>query len=293
MCGRYAAGKERDALALEFEVDSVTNRELPPRWNIAPTAPIYIVRDEQTEGTRTRLLEVAMWGLVPRWATDMSIGAKMANARCETVASKPSFRVAFARHRCLVPVEGWYEWAAADMSVPSRLRRPKQPYFFQTVEGADVGASSALAGIYEWWQDPADQSAPPSLSAAIITTDAYGHLAEVHNRTPVLVGRDQWDAWLDPNPAAPAVNVLDSLLSQLQTIPVKVHPVSTRVNSARNELGPELIAPIDLNDDSTDRERDGAGSDGQGSRIRRDSTPATGASSHRDAEGDADQVLLF
>lgn len=276
MCGRYAAGKERDALALEFEVDTATARVLPPRWNIAPTAPIYIIKDESAEGKRTRHLDVAMWGLVPRWAADMSIGAKMANARCETVATKPSFRAAFAQQRCLIPVDGWYEWAAADMSLPARSRPPKQPYYFQS--GHEPGASSALAGIYEWWHNPVDSAAPPLLTAAIITTDAYGHLADVHSRTPVLVGREQWDVWLDPDPAAPASGILASLLSRLPTIPVTIHPVSTRVNSARSDDS-GMVAPIAL----------GAA---QADAPTATSSAATGVSTRADG-GDPDQVLLF
>ncbi|MEY5144911.1 MAG: hypothetical protein RL745_278 [Actinomycetota bacterium] len=273
MCGRYAAGKERDALALEFEVDAATNRMLPPRWNIAPTAPIYIVKDEQSALQRIRHLDVAMWGLVPRWAADMSIGAKMANARCETVATKPSFRAAFARQRCLIPVDGWYEWAAADMSVPARIRPPKQPYYFRA--GTDRSVSAALAGIYEWWRDPSQPDAPPLLSAAIITTDAYGHLADVHSRTPVIVGRDQWDAWLDPDPAAPAPAVLESVLNCLQSIPVVIHPVSTRVNSARSD-DEGMIEPVVVTPASP------AAADPSGMAV----SPGPG-------EPDPDQLLLF
>jgi putative SOS response-associated peptidase YedK len=243
VCGRYAAGKERDALAVEFEVDSATSRHLPARWNIAPTAPIYIVKESGDGGIPARELTVAAWGLVPSWAADISIGGKMANARCETVGQKPSFRSAFARRRCLVPVDGWYEWAAADRTIAAKARPPKQPYYFCAPPTS--GASTALAGIYEWWRDPTDPDAEPLLSAAIITTDAYGDLAKVHTRTPVIVPPSMWAQWLNPHPSTPAATVLAELVAALPDTPVTIHPVSTRVNSARiDDAG--LVVPIDL-----------------------------------------------
>jgi hypothetical protein len=129
------------------------------------------------------------------------------------------------------------------MTIAAKARPPKQPYYFCAPPTS--GASTALAGIYEWWRDPTDPDAEPLLSAAIITTDAYGDLAKVHTRTPVIVPPSMWAQWLNPHPSTPAATVLAELVAALPDTPVTIHPVSTRVNSARiDDAG--LVVPIDL-----------------------------------------------
>lgn len=231
MCGRYALSADRDALALEFEVDAVTDTHLPPRWNIAPTSDIYIVK-ARPEGPQTvRELVVARWGLVPSWAKDESIGSRLANARAETVAEKPAFRRAFRERRCLVVCDGWYEWLPVAPTVPgSRVK--KQPYVM-TVQGRP---HAAFAGLYEWWRPPgSDPEQPALLTANLLTTDAVGAAAQVHDRMPVVLDRDLWAAWLDPAGAAAAPDVLAHAIAALPEQPVLVRPVSPEVNSVRNE----------------------------------------------------------
>ena len=237
MCGRYALSADRDALALEFEVDAMSETQLPARWNIAPTSDIYIITERLTSGIRQREMVVARWGLVPSWATDPSIGARMINARSETVASKPAFRRAFAQRRCLIPADGWYEW----QQVRTAGGKPvKQPYFLR---GAD-GHMAAFAGVYEWWRAPgAGDDAAPLLTAALLTTDAVGAAAAVHNRMPVLLQRQMWPGWLDLS-ATPdsAAHVMAEAVAALPSVAVSTHSVSTAVNNARVE-GAALIEP--------------------------------------------------
>ena len=232
MCGRYALSADRDALALEFEVDAVTTSQLPPRWNIAPTSDVYIVKERVADGVVTRELVVARWGLVPSWAQDASNGAKLANARSETVAVKPSFRSAFAQRRCLLPADGWYEWMP--VAVHNGKMR-KQPYYF-SVDGV-----AAFAAIYEWWR-PRDATADvePLLTASLLTTEAVGPAADIHARMPVLLPQRLWSAWLDPLTSQPSTEVVSSAVAALPTADVRIRAVSMAVNQVRND-GPHLL----------------------------------------------------
>lgn len=231
MCGRYALTADKDALALEFEVDAVTDVQLPPRWNIAPTSDIYIVRECLDNASEVRELVVARWGLVPAWAKDESMGARLANARAETVAEKPAFRSAFKQRRCLVMCDGWYEWLPVQPST-TRGRVSKQPYLM-TLAGQP---HAAFAGLYEWWRPPgADPSGPALLTANLLTTDAVGVAANVHDRMPVLLSQHMWSDWLDPDGGARASAVLSSAIAQLPEQPVEIRPVTPELNSVRND----------------------------------------------------------
>lgn len=231
MCGRYALSADKDALALEFEVDATTEVQLPPRWNIAPTSDIYIVRERQEGMERVRELVVARWGLIPAWAKEESIGARMANARAETVAEKPAFRSAFAKRRCLVLCDGWYEWLPAQPAATG-ARQPKQPYLM-TVAGRP---HAAFAGLYEWWRAPGtDPDAPALLTANLLTTDAVGVAAKVHDRMPVVLDQHAWAAWLNPEGGSGAPTVLARAIADLPAQPVTIRPVTTDVNSVRND----------------------------------------------------------
>jgi len=198
-----------------------------PRFNIAPTQDAPVVR-QRTEPKRERTLQFLRWGLIPSWAEDIKIGARLINARGETVAAKPSFRSAFRKRRCLVPADGFYEWRADG--------KAKQPYLIARRDGA----SFAFAGLWERWT-PKEKPAEPAFidSYTIVTTEANTLLKPLHERMPVILAPEHYASWLDPE-AAEA-----DLLALLRPAPEELlhyFPVSRRVNAARVDV-PELIEP--------------------------------------------------
>jgi putative SOS response-associated peptidase YedK len=250
MCGRYASARSRIELLEEFTVErDRTDEPLKPDYNVAPTKPVYAVmtrqpRDEEPAGQAGsqagqphRELRVVRWGLVPSWAKDISIGSRMINARSETVSEKPAFRNAFAKRRCLLPADGYYEW----QQPPAGTKAPKQPYF---IFRPDLGVLS-FAGIYEFWRDrslPGEDPAAWLLTAAIITTTAPDELGEIHDRMPMVIDRASWGDWLDP--ANTDAGDVRALLAPAATHGLTSYPVSLAVNSVRNN-GPELIEQAD------------------------------------------------
>ncbi|HEY9474781.1 MAG TPA: SOS response-associated peptidase [Mycobacteriales bacterium] len=227
VCGRYVLARDTADLAAEFGVDDAEPASAPG-YNVAPTTPVPVIVDRHSEdGERTRLLRVCRWGLVPSWARDTSGAARMINARVETVASKPAFRVALARRRCLVPADGWYEWAVG-LDVPGRV-----PYYLTPKDGSPL----AFAGLYEVWRN-----GPRRLTTcAIITTAATGQLARVHHRMPLLLRPDQWSAWLDRRMAtAPLSDPDPDTIASLE-----LRAVGAEVGNVRNQ-GPELLTPVPL-----------------------------------------------
>jgi putative SOS response-associated peptidase YedK len=244
MCGRYASFREDQQIADEFAIASVADdvRLLPPSWNLAPTDPVRIVvdRPERLEdgarGALVRQLRTARWGLVPSWAKDPSVGNRLINARVESLLDKPAFKRPFAVRRALLPADGYYEWQPA---VPGALTPTKQPYYLHPADGGPL----ALAGLYEFWKDPTKADDDPALwlaSATIITTAATGELARIHDRRPLMLRRDAWDAWLDP--AVGAAGAMDLVHDPAPEIVAT--PVSTAVNAVAHD-GPELIRPVD------------------------------------------------
>jgi putative SOS response-associated peptidase YedK len=255
MCGRYASARKRIELLEEFAVarDRV-GEPLDPDYNVAPTKSVYAVlsrvppsgeresdaapaSDGAQAGDAVRQLRVVKWGLVPSWAKDPSIGSRMINARAETVDAKPAYRKAFARRRCLLPADGYYEWQAAEVAD----RTVKQPYFISRTDGESL----AMAGIYEFWRDrslPEDHEQAWLWTAAIITTDAPDELGRIHDRMPMIIDKSRWADWLDPANNDPAD--LRELLVPAVSGGLAWHPVSTQVNSVRHN-GPELIEPIE------------------------------------------------
>ncbi len=242
MCGRYASARSRIELLEEFAVQrDRTDEPLRPDYNVAPTKPVYAVltrqpRDEPAKPA-ARELRVVRWGLVPSWAKDVSIGSRMINARAETVSEKPAFRNAFARRRCLLPADGYYEWQAP----PAGTKGPKQPYF---ICRPDHGVL-AFAGVYELWRDRALPSEDPAAwlwTAAIITTTAPDELGEIHDRMPMVIDRASWTDWLDP--ANTDAGDIRALLAPAVADGLISYPVSLAVNSVRNN-GPELIERAD------------------------------------------------
>ena len=173
------------------------------------------------------------WGLVPFWAKDVKIGSRMINARAETVAEKPAFRRAFAKRRCLLPADGYYEW----QSMPGAA---KQPMYITRADGRSL----AFAGLYELWRDPAvgrDDEDAWLWTATVITTSAPDELGMIHDRMPMIIDPASWDDWLDP--ANSDVADLRALLAPAAASGLTTYPVSTEVNSVRNN-GPQLIEPI-------------------------------------------------
>ncbi|HEX9066716.1 MAG TPA: SOS response-associated peptidase [Streptosporangiaceae bacterium] len=245
MCGRYASARSRIELLEEFEVQrDRVDEPLQPDYNVAPTKPVYAVmtrtpraRDQdpgrQDKSEPARELRVVRWGLVPSWAKDISIGSRMINARAETVSEKPAFRNAFAKRRCLLPADGYYEWQPP----PAGTKGRKQPYF---ICRPDHGVL-AFAGLYELWRDrslPEDDPAAWLWTATVITTSAPDELGEIHDRMPMVIDRASWADWLDPgNTDAADVRALLAPAAEHGLI---TFPVSLAVNSVRNN-GPELV----------------------------------------------------
>ena len=260
MCGRYASVRKRTELLEEFGVlrDRVA-QPLEPDYNVAPTKPIYAVltrragddRDAAGDGApggtagrdgaeeaapaAARELRVVRWGLVPFWAKDLSIGSKLINARAETVATKPAFRRAFARHRCLIPADGYYEWEK--VGDPAKPR--KQPHYIHRADGGVL----AFAGLYELWRDkslPDDHANAWRWTATIITTRAEDEVGHIHDRMPMVIEPARWSDWLDPEATSP--DELHQLLAPAVSARLTSYPVSTEVNSVRHN-GPQLIQP--------------------------------------------------
>ncbi len=251
MCGRFASARKRQELLEEFGVQrDRVGEDLRPDYNVAPTKPIYAVltrrpadpaepgRADSDAGDAgaVRTLRVVRWGLVPSWAKDISIGSRLINARAETVAVKPAFRRAFARHRCLLPADGYYEWEkTGDPAKPQ-----KQPYYIHRKDGGVL----AFAGLYELWRDksmPDDDPRAWLWSATIITTRAEDEIGRIHDRMPIVIEPSRWADWLDP--AASSGTALHELLTPAATAHLTSHPVSTEVNSVRHN-GPGLIEPL-------------------------------------------------
>lgn len=222
MCGRIA---QSDPSRYAQRLAALTDLEpdWAPSWNIGPTATVLGVRERRDPaGEVARTLTEFSWGLLPGWCDDPSQAVRSFNARAESVAMKPMFRKAFHSRRLLVPVDGFYEWAA----VPGRAR--KQPYFFRRADGEPV----VLAGLWEYWQRGEDRR-----RTATVITAAAGPDMPVHDRQPVVLEADAWDRWLDPD--FDDAKVLRGLLVPCEGVLVH-HPVSTDVGSVRND-GPYLV----------------------------------------------------
>lgn len=223
MCGRFAYYSAHEAMTRLFGLAADTPA-IESRWNIAPTQFVPVVR---ADSAGLRRLAMLYWGLIPHWAKEKGIGARMINARAETLGEKPSFRTAFRRRRCLVVASGYYEWQAAAAG--------KQPWFIHAPDASPL----AFAGLWESWsQSPQHQALE---SCTIITTAATGSLARLHHRVPVVLSQPAFTRWLDPG--LQEVAALEDLLRAPADEMLTAYPVSRRVNNARNE-GPELVAAV-------------------------------------------------
>jgi putative SOS response-associated peptidase YedK len=223
MCGRFLLYASPEQLAEIFGLG-----ELPivaPRYNVAPTQPVGIVRVDAA--TQQRIWTHVIWGLIPSWSKDPSIAARMINARAETVGEKPSFRAAFKRRRCLIPASGFYEW--------KQSTKGKQPYAITPSDGEVF----AFAGLWETWSSPDGGELE---SCTILTTDPNDLMAEIHNRMPVIIAPDDYREWLstgvDDTPAK--LSKLAHLFRPFPANLMQAKPVNTYVNNPRNE-GPECL----------------------------------------------------
>ena len=243
MCGRYAQSADMRELMEQFEVTGNSpTYSIPVNWNIAPTNPIYIVRESmQEQSIVKRDLAVVSWGLIAPWLSDPAEAkasqSRAINARSESVHEKPTFRDGFKSRRCLIPAQGYYEWATALGKF-----RPKQAFYISSRDGQQL----SIAGIWSSWRAPNGEVFE---TASIITQEAQGELATIHSRMPVFMPHNRWQAWLDP------MNKDVEHLRNLMVVDspesiVTAHPVSTAVNSVANN-GQSLIEPIELGEPET------------------------------------------
>ena len=221
MCGRFVRHSSMDLIEKTFNVDA-TGIDAVPNYNVAPTQLVLGLTDDQDNR-----LQQFHWGLVPFWAKDKSIGARMINARSETVAEKPSFRNAFKKRRCLIIADGYYEWKGP--------KGQKQPYYFSLGNHEPFG----FAGLWEIWKDP---EAGEYRSCTIITTEASDMIKDVHNRMPVILIPDVHDTWLDSDNQD--VELLQKILAEYYYRDLRRIPVTRNVNNVRNN-DPQNILPID------------------------------------------------
>ncbi len=241
MCGRYAQAADMKELMERFEVTgSSPAQPLPVNWNIAPTNPIYIVRSDSADPSKTSLAVVS-WGLIAPWLSELNEAkasqSRAINARSESIHEKPTFRTAFKSTRCLIPAQGYYEWATA-------LGRfaPKQPFYIRSRDGGQL----PIAGIWSSWR------APNGLiieSASIITQEAQADLADIHNRMPVFMPRGRWAQWLSPENKR-LEDLQTAMIVESPASIVIAHPVSSDVNSVTKN-SQELTARIELGEPET------------------------------------------
>ena len=223
MCGRFSQQRPASELAEIFAAEPLAD-ELGARYNVAPTddALVVVQRDDR------RAITAYRWGLIPHWADAAKVGSRMFNARAETLTSSPAFRDAFRRKRCLVPVDGFYEW--------HRDGTRRQPFSI----GRSDERPLALAGLWSGWRDPDADRVIRTFT--IITTRPNDQLAGLHDRMPVIVPDDSWAMWLDPGLEDPSE--LHGLFEPTDDIALRIQAVRPLVNNVRND-GPALIEPFD------------------------------------------------
>jgi putative SOS response-associated peptidase YedK len=232
VCGRFVSVSSPQLLVERFGVEETAVETRQPDYNVTPRATVPIVRERPPRndhtGSAKRVLTLVRWGLVPSWAESTAIGDRLINARAETIAEKAAYKRAFARRRCIVPADAFYEWRRLD-------EKTRQPYLIHHPDGSPL----AFAGLWSAWKDEANDAWLHSCT--IITTAANEAMLALHDRMPVVLPRSAWDRWLDPTVTDAAR--LQALLHASAAGELEAYPVSTAVNSPRNK-GPELARPI-------------------------------------------------
>jgi putative SOS response-associated peptidase YedK len=218
MCGRFSLRARLAELLAEFALDEQQAPPLAPRYNIAPSQPVFAVRERPGAAPAMREAVWLRWGLIPSWASDAAIGNRMINARAETVAEKPAFRAALSRRRCLVAADGFYEWKAEG--------RAKQPYFIHFADDRPF----AFAGLWESWEGPEHSSIE---SCTILTTEANELMRPLHDRMPVILQRRDYAKWLDAAEQKSAA--LLPLLVPYTGDDLEAYPVRRLVNSPSHD----------------------------------------------------------
>lgn len=244
MCGRFVVARTVGEIQTIFEADDIVGEMPGISYNVAPTQPIAILVDRAFEkapdgsplGELSREIHSARWGLVPRWAKSPTEHAPLINGRIESILEKPSFKDSVVRRRCVIPASGYYEWhVAADCT--------KQPFYIT----AGTDGMFALAGLYEWWSDPAKDAKDPSrwlLSATTLTKHTAPELAHIHDRNPVLLSPDTFEAWLDPHIEGDA-DLLKAVAidSDMVASEAEFYKVGPEVGKVSNNSA-NLISPI-------------------------------------------------
>jgi putative SOS response-associated peptidase YedK len=228
MCGRFAQPRSAEELARIFHARPAADLA-GERFNVAPTDEVAAVVEHHGE----RVVDAFRWGLVPFYAKSAKDGARLINARAETVESSPAFRTAFARHRCIIPADAFYEWRRERDPATGRTIR-SEPFAVRRSDGEPL----ALAGLWSSWRDP--DTAARLYTCTILTTDPNELVARIHDRMPVVLDPTDWDAWLTEGTPA---EQLRALLRPTPAEPLDAYAVSPAVNNVRNE-GPELLAPL-------------------------------------------------
>lgn len=227
MCGRYVQISTPEQLAATFEVDDVRGELPPARYNVAPSqdVPAIVVREGR------RRLGALRWGFVPHWTPRLRGARTPINARLETLSTSRMFADAFARRRCLLPADGFYEWQAPEVE-----GEPKRPFHLHSPDGSPL----AFAGVWTLWRDPEVADPVPLASAAIVTTGADGPLTRIHHRVPLILPRRLWHDWLSAD--AEQAPHLEGAVRALGPPDLVAEPIGTRVNDVHND-GPELLTP--------------------------------------------------
>jgi len=225
MCGRYRLSRRKQIVEEYFDSPS-DEQDWAPRYNIAPTQPVPVIRQHPKEPIR--VLSLMRWGLIPSWAKDSSVGASMINARSETAHEKPAFRDALKYRRCLIPADGFYEW--------QRKAGSKQPFCFEVNDGELF----AFAGIWEGWKNPDGAWVK---TCSILTTTPNAVTSAIHDRMPVILDVSNYDLWLDPG--MQDVAAVSELLKPYDARLMRCYPVSTRINHVAND-DEECSRPIQV-----------------------------------------------
>jgi len=224
MCGRFVQVEKPEFYAEHFGAEFIRTETLKQSYNVAPTKQIYAIAEH--EGAR--VLTSLRWGLIPSWAKEAKIGARTINARSETVAEKPMFRSSFAKRRCLIPVDGFYEW--------ERKVRGKLPHYIYAIDGAPL----PVAGVWSPWRDP--ETGERVLTCTILTGPPNPLIDKIHDRMPVILPPESWDAWLDQSNTE--IQMLRDLMGVFPPERMARHAVSTLVNKVQNDTV-DLITPLE------------------------------------------------